>query len=201
MADANTRAAFSDVVNQYLNRRLPWGTPWWPYAVALGVANVIRQLVKPDDLSTAADATIFVLMVVAVVAVVTFGHRALWPQPKVPQDGDEVSGDLQDPPDDVSSGAPVEQHAPRWAETDPERPRSAVARSDRWAPWWWYVVTILGVNYLRQAVMPVGTVPEWAVVLIVVAMAAVLFVAVTWIYRRRSSTTEQSRPRIGRRAP
>jgi hypothetical protein len=97
VADANAKAAFSDVVNQYLNRRLPWGTPWWPYAVALGVANVARQLVKPDDLSTAADATIFVLMVVAVVAVVTFGHLALWPQAKVPGDGDEVSGNLPAP--------------------------------------------------------------------------------------------------------
>jgi hypothetical protein len=201
VADANTRAAFSDLVNQYLNRRLPWGTPWWPYAVALGVANVTRQLVKPDDLSTAADATMFVLMVVAVVAVVTFGHLVLWPQPKDSQDGDEVSLDLQDPPENVLSRAPVELHTPRSAETDPQRPRPAVARSDRWAPWWWYVVTILGVNYLRQAVMPVGTVPEWAVVLIVVAMVAALFVAVTWVYRRRSSMTEQSQPGIGRRAP
>jgi uncharacterized membrane protein YqhA len=59
------------------------------------------------------------------------------------------------------------------------------------------VVTILGVNYLRQVVMPVGTVPEWAVVLIVVAMAAALFVAVTWAYRRRSSRAKLSQPGLG----
>ena len=201
MADANAETAFSDVVNQYLNRRLPWGTPWWPYAVALGLANVVRQLVKPDDLSTAADATIFVLMVVAVVAVVTFGHLALWPTTKVPQDGDEVSGDLPAPSDPVSSGAPVAQQAPRSGGTDPQQPRPATARSGKWAPWWWYVVTILGVNYVRQVIMPVGTVPEWAVVLIVVAMAAALFVAVTWAYRRRSSLAKPSQSGIGRRAP
>ncbi len=55
--------------------------------------------------------------------------------------------------------------------------------ASRWAPWWWYAVVILGVNYLRQLVVPVGTVPEWAVVVIVLATSAVLFVAVTAAYR------------------
>jgi hypothetical protein len=62
--------------------------------------------------------------------------------------------------------------------------RSAPAASMRpWAPWWVYVGVILGVNYLRQLVMPVGTVPEWMVVLIVLALSAALFVASTAVYR------------------
>ncbi|MGH8776268.1 MAG: hypothetical protein ACRDWI_14270 [Jiangellaceae bacterium] len=53
----------------------------------------------------------------------------------------------------------------------------------RWAPWWWYVVVMLGVNYLRQMIMPVGTVPEGAVVLIAVSISVVLFVAITAVHR------------------
>jgi hypothetical protein len=52
-----------------------------------------------------------------------------------------------------------------------------------WAPWSVYVGVILGVNYLRQLVMPVGTVPERAVVLIILALSAALFVAGTAVYR------------------
>jgi hypothetical protein len=37
---------------------------------------------------------------------------------------------------------------------------SVPARGDRkWAPWWVHLVPILGVNYLRQIVVPFGTVP------------------------------------------
>jgi len=43
-----------------------------------------------------------------------------------------------------------------------------------------YVIPILGVNYVRQGLMPVGTVPEWAVVLIVLAISTDLFVAITY---------------------
>jgi apolipoprotein N-acyltransferase len=68
----------------------------------------------------------------------------------------------------------------------PER-RTATA----WAPWWVYLVVILGANYLRQAVMPLGTVPEWAVVLLVIGISAVLFIAITAIYR---ATTRRSTP-------
>jgi hypothetical protein len=53
----------------------------------------------------------------------------------------------------------------------------------RWAPWWVYVIIILGANYLRQAVMPFGTVPEWAVVIIALTLAGILFVLITAIYR------------------
>ena len=53
----------------------------------------------------------------------------------------------------------------------------------RWAPWWLYLTVILGANYIRQALMPAGTLPEWAVVLVVLAMSAGLFAVSTVAYR------------------
>ncbi len=55
--------------------------------------------------------------------------------------------------------------------------------TNRWAPWWVYLVVILGVNSLRQVVMPAGTLPEWAVVLIALVSSAFLFGAITVVYR------------------
>ncbi len=66
----------------------------------------------------------------------------------------------------------------------------------QWAPWWAYAAVILGVNYLRQLVMPVGTVPEWAVVAIVVGISAALFAAITAIYRAAGRKRQQSRPQL-----
>jgi hypothetical protein len=168
-----SKVAAGDLLARYLNRRLPWGTPWWPYAIALGIANGVRQLVQPD-LSPAVEIAVFVAMVAVVVAVVTAAHLAVWPRSPVirPDREPEVEREpLRDEP-----------------------PKGPVDRSGPWAPWWWYLVAILGANYLRQLVMPVGTVSEWAVVLIVVAMSAVLFVVVTWVHRATQSG-------IGRRAP
>ncbi len=53
----------------------------------------------------------------------------------------------------------------------------------RWAPWWVYVLVILGANYARQLIMPFGTLPEWAVVLIAVAISVTLFVVITAVHR------------------
>ncbi|MPV37266.1 hypothetical protein [Georgenia subflava] len=62
-------------------------------------------------------------------------------------------------------------------------PRTPADRPGRWAPWWIYLVVLLGANYLRSWLMPVGTVPEVAVVAIGLAQAAVLFVVVTALWR------------------
>ncbi|HYZ67427.1 MAG TPA: hypothetical protein VE666_06420, partial [Mycobacterium sp.] len=62
--------------------------------------------------------------------------------------------------------------------------RNKPSSGDRvWAPWWLYLVVILGANYARQAVMPFGAIPEWAVVLVVLAGSAALFAIVTAAYR------------------
>jgi hypothetical protein len=44
------------------------------------------------------------------------------------------------------------------------------------------VAVILGANYARQLAMPAGTIPEWAVVIVVLAMSAALFGATTLAY-------------------
>jgi hypothetical protein len=65
------------MVRGYLDRRTPWGAPWWIYAVGIGAANVARQLILPDDVSTAVQIVTFALMVVTVGAIVTVGFRAV----------------------------------------------------------------------------------------------------------------------------
>ena len=62
--------------------------------------------------------------------------------------------------------------------------------STKWAPWWLYLVIIVGANYLRRAVFPDGSTPSARVVLALV-ISAVLFVTITIIYRaivRRDDT-------------
>jgi hypothetical protein len=67
----------------------------------------------------------------------------------------------------------------RTAMTQPSPQRE----TSRWAPWRVYLILILGANYLRQLVLPFGTVPEWADALLAVSIAAALFLAVTAVYR------------------
>jgi hypothetical protein len=62
------------VVQAYADRQTPWGPPWWTYAVAIGAANLIRQLVMRGDVSTVAQVATFVGMVVTVATVVTVVH-------------------------------------------------------------------------------------------------------------------------------
>jgi hypothetical protein len=58
----------------------------------------------------------------------------------------------------------------------------------RWAPWWIYLVVILGGNYLRQAIVPFGTVPVAVDVALAVSIAAILFLVVTATYRALART-------------
>ncbi|SFT55786.1 hypothetical protein SAMN04487904_103419 [Actinopolyspora lacussalsi subsp. righensis] len=53
----------------------------------------------------------------------------------------------------------------------------------RWAPWWMYVLLIVGANQLRQLILPFGTVPEWADVVIAALVAAICFALITLVYR------------------
>lgn len=57
------------------------------------------------------------------------------------------------------------------------------ATSTKWAPWWVYLIVLLGANYLRAYLMPAGTLPEPVIVAIALVQAAVLFVIVTAIWR------------------
>lgn len=70
--------------------------------------------------------------------------------------------------------------------TDPQRPTptsNQPAASQKWAPWWIYLIVLLGANYLRAFVLPGDSLPLPATVAIAVGQAAVLFVIVTAIWR------------------
>jgi hypothetical protein len=54
--------------------------------------------------------------------------------------------------------------------------------STRWAPWWVYLVIIVGANYLRRVLLPDGSTPALRVV-VALAVSAVLFAAITFTYR------------------
>lgn len=62
--------------------------------------------------------------------------------------------------------------------------------SKRWAPWWMYVVPILAVGYLRQVVIPHGSIPDLVEVLLALGIAGAMFVAITAVYR----ATHRPRP-------
>ena len=53
----------------------------------------------------------------------------------------------------------------------------------RWAPWWAYLIPILAVNYLRQALVPPGDVGDLVSVTLVATTTAVVATVVTALYR------------------
>lgn len=163
--------------------------------MSFAVANVVRQgviLVTAAELPPAVGvgswfATALVVVVVvnaAAVAVRPQGHRApteraqpwapLWPLRRA-----------------RSPGAVTRESSPR-------RP----TRSRRWAPWWTYLLVILGANHLRRAGGVEGSTPGTRVVL-ALAIAAALFVVITVLYRaliaRGSRRTDDRAGRSARR--
>jgi hypothetical protein len=65
----------------------------------------------------------------------------------------------------------------------PEPQQEKPPRRGGWAPWWAYLVVILGANYARQLAIPAGAIPGWAIVLIAAAISATMFGLVTAAYR------------------
>ncbi len=64
----------------------------------------------------------------------------------------------------------------------------------KWAPWWIYLVIIVGVNYLRRAVVADGGAPAVRIV-VAFAFSATLFIVITVVYRanmRRGGTHSRS---------
>jgi hypothetical protein len=60
--------------------------------------------------------------------------------------------------------------------------RAAPAATTKWAPWWVYLVLIVGANYLRRAALPDGSTHTLRVAL-ALAVSAALFVIITIAYR------------------
>jgi hypothetical protein len=62
------------------------------------------------------------------------------------------------------------------------------AQPDRWAPWWIYLIVLLGANYIRAYLLPGDNLPVVIVVAIALGQAAALFFLTTLLWRlsRRS---------------
>ena len=98
----------------YLDRRTPWGPPWWVYAVTLGAANLVRQAVlwRTDAGSTVGLAA-FVVMVLVVFGAVT-GTATLLRAARPPPPGggtgrrtgaaDAVDRGAREPEDEADGG-------------------------------------------------------------------------------------------------
>jgi hypothetical protein len=70
--------------------------------------------------------------------------------------------------------------------TDPQRPGSSSNKpttSPKWAPWWIYLIVLLGANYLRGYVLPGDALALPVTVAVAIGQAAALFVIVTAIWR------------------
>ncbi len=73
--------------------------------------------------------------------------------------------------------------------TDPSRhdPSHRDARgpapSRRWAPWWLYLVILLGANYARNGLVSTDSLPVPIVVVIALAQAGLLFLLITAVWR------------------
>jgi hypothetical protein len=175
-----------DLLHTYARRRSPWGPPWWIYGVAFGAANLLRQAViivspaeipQPIRVASWIATALLVIVVINGVAVALRGRgnhpgpghahtlTPLWPLRR-------AHGQVAHSPTASSKEAPVTKQQPQ------EQP----SPSTRWAPWWAYLVIIVGANYLRRAVLPDGSTPALRVA-VALTVSAVLFVVITVIYR------------------
>lgn len=75
--------------------------------------------------------------------------------------------------------------------TDPHTPGQTPPRSDsdRWAPWWVYLVVLLGANYLRAFLMADVPLPPPATAAIALGQAGLLFIVVTAVWRMTRATS------------
>lgn len=70
--------------------------------------------------------------------------------------------------------------------TDPAHSEPVSSRSQssgKWAPWWIYLIVLLGANYVRGYFLPGSSLPLPVTAMIAIGQAAVLFVIVTAIWR------------------
>jgi hypothetical protein len=66
--------------------------------------------------------------------------------------------------------------------TNDQAARTAETHRPPWAPWWLYLLLIIGANYLVRAMLPddVSAAPR---VVIALAVAAIVFATITIAYR------------------
>lgn len=69
--------------------------------------------------------------------------------------------------------------------TEPRRTnRTSTKDADsKWAPWWVYLIVLLGANYVRSYFLPGGSMPLPLTAALAIGQAGLLFVIVTAIWR------------------
>lgn len=173
------------LLHAYTSRRSPWGPPWWIYGVTFGAANVARQAfilttdVKIPQSIRVASWALTALLVIAIInaACIALGRG-------------QRAG-----PGSPSTLRPTwpfhwesERHAPERGLTThrvtTDQPIEGPP-SNRWAPWWLYLVVIIGANYLRRGVLPEPDAPGLRV-LVALGVSAVLFALITALHRAQA---------------
>ena len=189
-----------------MSRRSPWGPPWWLYGVAFGAANVVRQVAIilttaeiPQVVRVASwVATALVVIVVINGVAVTLQRGGgpaplgsartldpMWPLRRRGERGQKPHGSPANLDQAHNPTQPTAHSIPGPSREETvmnQQLQQQAMTSTRWAPWWIYLVIIVGANYLRRAVSADGGAPAVRVV-VVLAVSAVLFVVITVVYR------------------
>ena len=180
----------------YTTRRSPWGPPWWLYGVAFGAANLVRHVVIamtpaeiPEAIRIASWLATALVVIIVINGVAVALHRRgdgdrhgpthpltpTWPLRRRAQRRPEARSPAQ--PDQATVPTPTRG----GAMMEPEPPEQDMT-PPRWAPWWTYLVIILGANSVRRALVGDAGSPTLGVV-VALAIAATLFTIITVVYR------------------
>jgi hypothetical protein len=159
----------------YTSRRSPWGPPWCIYGVSFGAATLLRHTITLMNPEIPQTLRVLTWLASALVVVVVVNGVAI------------VLRAIGDAPQTLTPLWPLRRGHDRAEATDPsppgsDRPPRRHPKSSRWAPWWLYILVIVGMTHLRRVVGVDGSTPA-ARVVIALAVSATLFVTITAGYR------------------
>ena len=207
------------LLNAYTSRRSPWGPPWWIYGVAFGAANLIRQAVItvttaeiPQGIRVASwMATALVVITVINSVAVALQRRGegaplgrtrtldpIWALRRRDEHGQKPDGSPANPDQTDNPTQPMAHPIPGPSREETvmnQQMQEQATTSIKWAPWWIYLVIIVGANYLRRAVVADGGAPAVRTI-VALALSATLFIVITIVYRAnvRRDGTHKTRP-------
>jgi hypothetical protein len=185
------------LASAYLSRRSPWGPPWWIYAVSFGALNIVRHAIvlmapeipQPIRISAFVGTAVLVIVVVNAAAVVLqrashmHGRYALSPMwPFARSNGEHVGRAPQRTDAAEPRRSKISSPTEGGHTVNDQQLRGDHATS-KWAPWWVYVVIIVGANSLRRAMIPTGDANALADVGIALGLSALLFATITAVHR------------------
>ena len=174
--------------------------------MAFGAANLVRQVVIivttaeiPQAFRIAswvATALVVIIVINSVAVALRRGGEAaqlgqartlvpMWPLRRREERGREPD---RSPANPAQTGNPTQPTAhsvprpPRQETVMNQQLQEQAMTSTKWAPWWAYVVIIVGANYLRRAVVADGGGPAVRVV-VALAFSAALFIIITVVFR------------------